>query len=564
MNKAALISYLSIFFILTANSQIDYSQNFDFHPPLNIDLVLSANFGELRTNHFHTGIDFKTNGKEGYKLYSIADGYVSRVRVSPYGYGLVVYIDHYNGLTSVYAHCSQFVGKIADMVSSRQLKEQNYEIEYYPPKDSLKVLRGEVIALSGNSGRSFGPHLHFEIRETKSEMTLNPLLFGFNIPDHRKPKIRRIKVYALTAEGYRIPNRSKSYSVIEKNGAFTVPNDKITIPAEFTSAQGGVGFAFDAIDQLDGANNICGIYMAQLIVNEDTLFEQSMEQISFETNRYINSHKDYEEFHQSRKQYHKAFKTSHNPLPIYLDNNQTGIIKISPGEQKKINYLCEDVNGNRSELKFVLEIEDGIPGKASDYYLKDKKYLYPDSVYLSMNDQHYIRLPLGVVYEPTPLIMADGTQFQFGQVDVPVQEYYNLRLPISNKTLTDEKYVVVNQQNSAFIGQVENDWLSVNIREFGEFSIVVDSIAPKILETNCFEGSTGQNKTFFWKLADDVSGITDYDVFIDEQWQLLAYDDKTKRYSLKMLNEFTGSKVLKLKVSDGCGNTLVKSYSINF
>lgn len=171
-------------------AQYNLSITYDFYHPLKIPLVLAVNFGELRSNHFHTGLDFKINQKIGYIIYSIEVGYVSRVKVSLWGYGMVVCVNHYNGLTSVHAHCSEFKGGLADLVKWRQEKEQNYEIEYFPPKDSLKVKRGEVFALSGNTGGSTFPHFHFEIREAKTEHALNPRLFDFAIADTRKPTIR--------------------------------------------------------------------------------------------------------------------------------------------------------------------------------------------------------------------------------------------------------------------------------------------------------------------------------------------------------------------------------------
>ena len=173
---------ISILYFLIAHSVFTQAQTpgvKDYHPPLGIPLVLTSNFGELRTNHFHMGLDFKTNSKTGYRLYSIDEGYVSRIKVSPYGYGKVIYIDHPNGITSVYAHCSEFKGTIDSLVRQKQIQEQNFEVEIFPGKNVIRVEKGEVIALSGNTGSSTAPHLHFELRDTETEHALNPLHFGF-------------------------------------------------------------------------------------------------------------------------------------------------------------------------------------------------------------------------------------------------------------------------------------------------------------------------------------------------------------------------------------------------
>ena len=195
--------------LLSLNSFAQENNKKDYHSPLGIPLVLSSNFGELRPNHFHMGLDFKTNGREGYNLYCIEDGYVSRIKVSPYGYGQVVYIDHpEDGITSVYAHCSEFKGQLDSIVKAHQQEEQDFAIEIFPKPNEIRLKRGEVFAISGNSGGSSGPHLHFEIRDTKTEAALNPLNFGFDIADHKAPEIRGLKVYSITEDGYRYPGKS--------------------------------------------------------------------------------------------------------------------------------------------------------------------------------------------------------------------------------------------------------------------------------------------------------------------------------------------------------------------
>jgi len=549
-------------------AQYDPNLKYDFHPPLKIPLVLSANFGELRSNHFHTGIDFKTNRKIGYNIYSIDDGYVSRVKVSPWGYGWVVYIDHYNGLTSVYAHCSEFKGGLADLVKSRQEKETNFEVEYYPPKDSLKVKRGEVIALSGNTGGSTAPHVHFEIRDTKTEHALNPLLFDFDVADKRKPIIRGVKVYALTDEGYRIPNKSKALSAYGSDGKFSVSGNTLTIPAQYTSANGGVGFAFDAIDQLDAADNICGIYKVFLLVEGDTVYGQDMTEISFETNRQINSHKDYEDYHLRRKHFQKTFKTAHNPLPIYRNLKNNGVLKLAPGKSYSVKYICEDVYGNSSSLNFKLVIESGNEGDANDYYSVEGEYLYPDSAFMKANDDFYVLFPPGMIYEPLPLKLNYTTELTFGSSSDPVQSYYKVMLPILNKTLEDEKYVVIRKRDNgrvqAIKGTVNKDWISIKVRDFGKFSVGVDTIAPSIDRTSFSNGSNVKGKELSWRLSDDLSGIIDYDLFIDNTWQVLEYEPKSKKYFFKADGTLVGKKKVLLRLEDSCGNIKEQAYELFF
>ena len=556
-------------FTINTNGQFKVKDNYDFHPPLKIPLVLAANFGELRTNHFHTGLDFKTNRQEGLKIYSIEDGYVSRVKVSPYGYGHVVYIDHYNGLTSVYAHCSDFVGEIESLVRKKQREKEDFAFEFYPAKDSLKVKKGQAIALSGNTGGSTAPHLHFEIRETKTEHALNPLLFGFDITDTRKPSIRGMKVYGLTAEGYRIPQKEKKVNVGGWNGSFKIHNNQLTIPADFTSKDGGVGFSFDAIDQLDAAENICGIFKAFLVINGDTIFEQNMTEIAFETNRYINCHKDYEEFHRYRKHFQKTFKTIHNPLPIYRQEKNNGIFNAQPGKSYDVKYICADTEGNSSTLSFKLNVEKGEQNDLRDLYSPSDQFLFPDSAFMNITENYSILFPPGLLYEPTPLILSYMNGVNFGSSFVPLQEEFKVMLKVENMQLPKEKYTISRQNNSgskyAEGGIVNNGWITAWVKNFGKFNVEVDTIPPEIFYKNFRNGSNVRGKYLMWKVRDNFSEIIDYDIFIDGKWHLLNYEPKRgARYFFNAPLDLNGEKELKIRFEDACGNVAEESYRLNF
>ncbi|MEX2484146.1 MAG: M23 family metallopeptidase [Brumimicrobium sp.] len=545
--------------------KLDY-KDYDFHPPLKIPMVLAANFGELRSNHFHTGIDFKTNRQTGYDIYSIDDGYVSRIKVSPYGYGYVVYVDHYNGLTSVYAHCDEFVRAVDYLARNQQKKEQNFEFEYYPPKDSLKVNKGQIIAKSGNTGGSTAPHLHFEIRETKTEHPINPLLFDFKIEDTRKPTIRGLKIYGLTKEGYRIKNKAKRFNVYGSNGYYSVANNLIQIPANFTSNDGGIGFAFDAIDQLNAAENICGIFKAHLLVNGDTVFSQDMTEIHFSSNRQINTHKDYEEFHQRRKHFQKAFKTVHNPLPIYRSVKNNGILNTQPDTKHQIRYVCEDVEGNIASLAFELEILEGEKLNTNTLY-SNEKHLYPDSAFMDFNDDYYVLFPPGLVYEPTPLLINNSQKFYFGNDDIPLQEKYKIMFPVDDQ-FPNEKYYInktdKRNRSSSIIGNVHNGWITAWVKDFGAFEVATDTIPPTISRRNFINKGNVRGKTLIWSIEDDQSGLKDYDIFIDNKWYLLKWEPKRNAFYFEAPPELKGTHKLQIKAVDACGNVSEELYQLEF
>ena len=420
------------------SSTVTFSQDstYNYHSPLGIPLVLSSNFGELRPNHFHMGLDFKTNNKIGYNLYSIEEGFVSRIKVSPYGYGKVVYIDHPSGITSVYAHCSEFKGKVDSIVRVTQEREQNFAVEVFPKPHEITLKRGEVFALSGNTGGSTAPHLHFEIRDTPTEAAMNPLVFGFDIADHKAPEIRGVRIYGLTKEGYRIPGKTVSRVAKKGTNGYYIGADKVTVPASFSSATGGIGFAVDVIDRLDGASNQCGLYGSILIVNGDTIFGQRTDRVPFESTRYVNSHKDYEAYASARKKYHKCFKTQENDLPIYLYGDN-GVIPVQPGDQLKVKYIAYDVKGNESVLEFTTSIATGNANTADGLPI-DLTYLQPGYPLLLENEDRHVEFGKATVYEPLKMNQA-LLNTQIGKAPVPVHKAYQIKLkselPNDGKTI---------------------------------------------------------------------------------------------------------------------------------
>lgn len=556
----------SLFISSVGFSQVDNQPI--FHSPLGIPLTISANFGELRPNHFHMGVDFKTNGVEGIPLYAIENGFISRVKVSPYGYGKVIYIDHPNGITSVYAHCSKFKGALDSLVKKAQEKEQNFEVEiYFTPSDIL-VKKGELIALSGNSGSSTAPHLHFELRDTKTEIALNPLVYGFNIADHLAPEIKALKVYGVTAEGYQIPGKSKISPVSKGKFGYYIGGDQLLIPADYCSEKGGVGFAFEVVDHVDNSQNACGLYASTLRTEKDTLFSQKLDKISFDESRFVNSHKDYQEYSKSKRKFHKSYKTRHNPLEIYK-SGRSGILFLKPEDSLQICYAVTDPNANQSELKFKLKVA---PGKLSSTVnlFPSWKYLFPDSTYAFQGENAYFSAQKHTFYEPTIKNLSLNGTITFGDPTAPIQNpiTVKLKLPVKSIVPTSKYFIRVvtaGGKKHSLATNLEQNWAVAESKFLGTFQLVVDTISPVVKPLN-FVGTEAliSKNRLTWKVSENETEIKEYDVFIDGKWELLEYETKGNYLIFNPSMPLSGKHTFQLVVKDSCGNTTIWSKDLVF
>ncbi len=442
---------------------------FDFHPPVKIDMVLAANFGELRKNHFHMGIDIKTNGKTGLKLYSIDEGYVSRIKISPYGYGKVIYSDHPGGITSVYAHCEDFPEKILKTIEEHQIQSKQNEIDLYLMPNALKVDRGEHIAFSGNTGHSFGPHLHFEIRDTQTEEALNPLLYGFKVKDNMPPVVRYLKIYGLNEEG--VPNGTE-YETRIKGNASNFNLGTIVLPKKFVNSP-KIGFALDCYDVYNGSSNKLGVYEFHLHLDSERIISSQLERIPFETTRYINTYSD--PYCRKTRQYHKLFYSDYNRLDVYKGKSN-GAFALNKVSDKKIEISLKDVYGNGRAISFQVKTPE-FKGKTE---AKSYNLVHPDSTYIYETAIGRISLPQYLSYYPFSFqwTLSEGLA-NISNPGILVQEAYEVCLKSEE---TDKSYLGYSEGNSysnLYTTKTKNE-LSAQLKEFGYVKILTDSIAPEI------------------------------------------------------------------------------------
>lgn len=567
---------LALVFLILLTCEQSFSQNnydsVNFQSPLDIPLVLAGNFAELRSNHFHTGIDIKTQGAEGKTVRSIEDGYVSRIKISHWGYGKVLYVTHPNGFTSVYAHLKSFNDKITKYVRKHQYENQTETFDINLPENKILVKQGDKIALSGNTGSSTAPHLHFEIRDTKSENAINPLFFNLDIKDNIKPILNGVKIYALK-DGFVKGNQTDiKIPTNGSNGVYTLKRDNIEVDGE-------IGFAIHAIDKLNGAPNKCGVFNIKLFVDDSLICDQSLRKVDFNQNRYINAYKDYLEYHKNRFHYHRSFLLPNNPLPVYDSIKNSGKIKFNDGKLHKIKYEVYDVYGNKSVVTFNLKhnpnmVKNSSPKKDDRLYntlrFNSADTIEYDEMKLSFEDSTFYE-NLSIPISSSKSHLFQSNLYSINQKYVPVHKYFALMINasrVSEKHKSKALIAKINENNIAkpLGGIVEDGYIKANVRELGNFAIILDTIAPKLKSLNLYKNkSITKGYNIIIMATDNLSGINKYQAYIDDKWVLANYKPRKNTITisseeLKKIEK--GEHALKLIVEDERKNE--SSIIINF
>ena len=541
-------------------SQEKYPKNY-FQNPLDIPLELSGTFGELRSNHFHAGLDIKTQGKVGFKVFAVADGYISRIKVQQYGYGKTIYITHPNGYTSVYGHLSKFNTKIDAYVKRIQYKKENYETgNIFPKKGAFILKKGQIIAFSGDTGGSGGPHLHFEIRDTKTEHVINPILFGISIPDSKSPTIQSLLGYPLS-EDARINQQNNSHKISIKhmgNGKYIA--DRIT-------ASGTIGFGIHVFDRLDNAWNKNGIYSLEMLVNGKRHYYHDVSIFSFAESKYLNLLIDYSYYKKYKKRIQKTFKENKNELSIYKGLINNGKINIKSGFNYSIEIIAKDIVGNTSSVKIP------VIGKKSNAVFKKQKdttayKIIADNFQKFKKENITIAFPKNTFYQDIYLdFKVDSGVAKVHTPSIPLNKSYTLTFNVSKYTSQEkEQLYIANTEYAKYPRYVntrkKDTTFYTTTKTLGKYTLKIDTLKPdvKILYIYNKQWITSA-KTLKVKVSDVDSGIKNWRATIDNTWVLMQYNHKkgvlTYNFSDKIL---VGSKhIFKIVLSDNVGNTTERS-----
>ncbi|MFC0875066.1 M23 family metallopeptidase [Saccharicrinis sp. FJH2] len=557
--------HIIIFLVLFSGlqAQVDKYRT-GFTPPLDIPLYLSGNFGETRGGHFHTGIDIKTLGRTGLPVKAVGDGYVSRVYVSEGGYGKALYITHPNGFTSVYGHLEGFSPKIDAVVKDLQYKNEAFKLNHIFMEGELSVKQGEIIANSGNTGSSGGPHLHFEIRRTDTEHPVNPLHCGMPVKDDMRPQIVGIKVFPVSGKGAvnRKPEGHYYPAVFYANAYHLKSSPRITVSGE-------VGIGIETFDYLTGDWSKCGTYSADLYVDNILTFCWTIDSLSFDESRCINTVCDFKSKVDDHKWIYKMFRDEPNNIFSNYCNDNTGIINFEKPGTHTVKLIVHDAYGNRSDCEFkVLAERATIPHVQDNGIMQvawDEGGTYAD-------DSLQVIFPPKALFNTINFELKKESSADFWSQTYTVHKdnvaiFKTISIKMKPEETGDMKKLYIagvgrSGKPEGFYGNTEADgWISGSTRSFGRYAIAKDTIAPEIRSLDVSDGhNIAWKKELRFKIKDDESGIASFRGEIDGKWILLDHEAKKDMLTYT----FDPSRVEKgkdhtlfVKVEDNVGNVKV-------
>lgn len=558
-----------LFFIsLSVNAQERY-----FSEPVKIPILLTGSFAELRANHFHSGIDIRTEGRIGLPVYPAANGYVSRIVVSPAGFGNALYIDHPNGTTSLYGHLSRFNDTISKYVKDIQYRNKSFSIDVEVPHDMFVVSKDKIVAYSGNTGNSGGPHLHFEIRDTKSEETLNPLEYKLNIKDDISPNITGLRIFTLNEQSNVESNKNQTFETVFFEGKYHIKNNPV-VPV-----YGKIGFGIQASDYFDGTMSKCGINYLCLKIDGEEFFHLELNKFSFSDTRYINSIIDYESFIKSQRRYYKTWKDPGNKLDVFKIKSGDGSLEATDKQVHKVEIVVRDSYNNQSVLEFTIKSEykdlaSSAKKNCEEFYYNQSNSFKADGIKLLC--------PKGSFYTNFCFEYAVTNTQTDPSLYSNIHQVHNnttpihdpIKLSIKPERLPEElevKALIVaidkkTGARSSVGGNFSGGYVSTEIKSFGSYVVAVDKTPPTINPLSIKDKITltepGQLR---FRIRDNLSGIKSFTGTVDGEWVLFEYDSKNNLISYKFDKErmkFNKKHQLKLVVTDDKNNS--STYDASF
>jgi hypothetical protein len=553
MHKKLLI-ITGLVLLLTKSYAQKYPQGY-FRHPLNIPLALVANFGEIRANHWHMGLDIRTQQRVNLPVYAAADGYIARIGIEPGGFGQAIYIAHPNGYTTLYAHLNAFYPALADYVKEQQYAQGSWKINLAFPPGQFPVTKGDFIGLSGSTGGSQGPHVHFEIRDTKTEKVLNPLLFNFPIADAVPPSVFKVAMYDRNKSTY---HQSPQLLSIQKIRGTTirVSTDKIS-------------FAIGATDRFSGSSNPNGIYAAKVVVDGQPVSSFSLDDIGYNETRYINAQIDYP------YSVRGGGLVQHiSPLPGAMDvaysYSGNGIIYLKDDVPHAITIEVSDAAGNTARTNFSVQYDASLAKEQVPFegerFLPNHVNIFEREDFQVVSTEQTIYDTVNVSYSSVDAnsLNAISPGYTFLSAAIPSHDSLTVRIKPS-PTLPDEwrdKVVIKNISGSkTFVQKAvwQRGWLMARFRQFGSYQAFIDNTPPNI---NAVPANLSKASRIVFTPTDNFSTIRNFRAELDGQW-LRFTNDKGKAWIYTFDEKFPrGEHELKVTVEDEAGNITEKAWSV--
>lgn len=564
MNKRNLLVVAALTISNLVGSQVSDANL--FVSPLRDAPSLSASFAELRSDHFHSGIDYRTGGVTGKDVLAVDGGYVYRIAVSPGGFGRALYVRHPSGYSSVYAHLRSFRPDIEEYVENRQYEMKSFAVSLFPQRNQFRVERGEVIAWSGNTGGSSGPHLHFELRDSATEEPVNPLDFDFGVSDTKRPVIDKVILYPLSRSST-VNGRYASLTLkaVPADGSYGIASSDLPVIA------GETGVGIKCWDSFDNSSNRCGIYSLEMLVDGLKVYGFTADRFTYSESRYINSHIDYAAKVSANEYIHRLFIQPGNRLSMYDGHVSRGVLSFGDDRDHDIRIIVTDASGNRSWVAFRLrsapkplvaaapaECSKILPyGKSSDFTADGLRIHFPagafyDTLFLMYNVRKGSRDLLSPVHS-----VHNET--------VPVHDRY--RLSVRPDTLIpgmEDKLCLAmidsKGKPSYSGGRFSYGYVTADVNRLGDYAVAIDTLPPVIKPSFGTGADLTGKRLFTVTITDEFSGIGSYETLIDGQWFLAEYDAKNNlliyRPASARLKQ-NSVHTMELTVKDNCGNSTV-------
>ncbi len=557
---AAIITFLGLCFYCHAQQIVQsrpYPQNF-FRYPLDLPPATAGSFGELRPNHFHSGLDFKTNGRTGFPVHAAYDGYVSRLRVQFGGFGHAIYITHPNGYTTVYGHIERFSPEMEQLIRGQQNLQQSSDVDFNLLPMQLQVCKDDVIAWSGNAGASAGPHLHFEIRDAKTEETINPQLFGLTIPDKVPPALSTICIYHLGAPfSEKTPRQFLAVSGAAGHYHLKQPH--------VINLSGETGFGITASDMNSTSFNHNGIYSIELKLDGQTVYTFTVERFAFDQTHAINAYIDYPAFLTSHRFIQKCFILPGSKISLYPQAINRGIINFNDDALHDVEYVVKDIAGNTSSLKLKVKSSIAKPVQPTASLSANTMFFHYDQINEFSNDKVKMSIPPGNLYDDmnftySTLPEKKGAFSEIHRIHnkfTPLNDSYELWIKPDNSIgRFADKAVIVNTEGVCEGGIYQDGYIKTTARTFGDYYIKLDTVPPVIRPINIKNGSNlAAVHHIYVKIGDNLSGVKSYAGKIDGKWVLMEWDYKTRILSYTFDGSVAAGKhIFDLMVTDNKDN----------